>query len=158
MSRPRFKFWLWAMGPWLVFWGCLACTTICLQLALESRQDQGQLLLSSGLSAASGIPAFVLGTHHPHAISWEQPKSCLWITTTGSLACHCHLNSAPRWGEGTVLVLKVALCQASFAKSAPTRLWLTIKPYSVLTKALAWVIWSCLFHATPGLESPQCEG
>ena len=38
-----------------------------LQLALESRQEQGSYCPSSGLSAANEILAFVLGTHYPHA-------------------------------------------------------------------------------------------
>lgn len=166
MFWPRFKFWLWAVGPRLVFWGCLACTNICLQLSLESRQEQGQLLFIQWPFCCQWDPCFCSGNTppsctwsvkdlQPKTISWGQPKRCPWVTTRNP-ACDCHLDSSPR-----VLALKVALGHFSFAKSAPTRPCLTVKTpclYSVLTKGLAWVIWSCLFDAIPGLETPQCEG
>lgn len=139
-----------------------------LQLALESSQEQGSYCSSSGLSAANEILAFVLGTHHPYAhgqlrifsLRLFYGDNLRGVPELLQTAQHVIITSTMPLGGVKVGVLKAALYQASFAKSAPTRRCLTVKTHvsTVLTKTFAWVVWSCLFHATPRLETPECKG
>lgn len=81
------------------------------------------------------------------------------LSYANSPTCDHHLSNAPRSGEDRVL--KPALCQVLFAQVSTNKALPDSKDpclYSVLTKALAWVVWSCLFHATPRLETPECKG